>query len=442
MSPTELQGVRTQINDMLRQQIIQPSKSPRGAPAILVRRKDVQGKPQPPRFVVDYRALNSVTKSDGFPLPQVIDILDWLGGGKSFAKLDLANGYWQVPMREEDREKTAVVTHFGLFEFISMPFGLKTAGATFQRLMQATFADYLMGNVTGSSDSQDGFCMPYVDDLCVRSLSDDSALEHYQKIFERAAKVGMQFKPLKCSFFSTSLEVLGHVIFPHGRIADPKKVQAITNFPMVDSQTAVQKFLGMIGSYRHHIEHFAQRTYHLRQLLKKDRKFTATNEVVAEFNDLKNALTSPDVMLQYPDWSRTFHVHTDASKLGVGAVLMQEDDQRQLRPLQYASQALSPTQQRWDTREQELYAVKWAVEQWRPYLLGRKLIVETDHANLKWLCSIAPQKAKLARWASLLAEYDFELRHRPGNINAVPNALSRYPSAQTFNNLIIIIIIY
>ena len=138
-------------------------------------------------------------------------------------------------------------------------------------------------------------------------------------------------------------------------------------------------------------------------------------------------------MLQYPDWSRTFHVHTDASKLGVGAVLMQEDNQRQLRPLQYASQALSPTQQCWDTREQELYAVKWAVEQWRPYLLGRKLIVETDHANLKWLCSIAPQKAKLARWASLLAEYDFELRHRPGNINAVPDALARYPLAQTFH---------
>ena len=91
-------------------------------------------------------------------------------------------------------------------------------------------------------------------------------------------------------------------------------------------------------------------------------------------------------------------------------------------------------------REQELYTVKWAVEQWRPYLLGHKFIMETDRTNLKWLCSIAPQKAKLARWASLLAEYDFELGHRPGNINAVPDALSRYPSAQTFNNLIIIII--
>ncbi|KAL9984580.1 hypothetical protein ACROYT_G006890 [Oculina patagonica] len=371
-----------------------------------------------------------LTKSDGFPLPQVIDILDWLGGGKAFAKLDLANGYWQVPVREEDREKTAVVTHCGLFEFISMPFGLKTAGATFQRLMQATFSDFLMGNVTGSSDKQHGFCMPYVDDLIVRSMSHVDALEHYRRIFERATKVGMQFKPSKCTFFSTHLEVLGHVVTLDGRIPDPKKIQAITNFPMVNSQSAVQKFLGMVGFYRHHIPRFAQRTYHLRQLLQKNKKFHLTAQVEAEFKDLIAAITGPDVLLHYPDWSKPFHVHTDASKLGVGAVLMQEDDQNHLRPLQYASQAFSPTQQRWDTREQELYAVKWAVEQWRPYLLGRKFVIETDHANLKWLCSIAPHKAKLARWASLLAEYDFELCHRPGHTNVVPDALSRNPVSQ------------
>ena len=281
MSPSELQAVRDQITAMLKQDIIRPSKSPWGAPAILVRRKDLHGKPQPPRFVVDYRALNSVTKSDGFPLPQVIDILDWLGGGKTFAKLDLANGYWQVPVREEDREKTAVVTHCGLFEFISMPFGLKTAGATFQRLMQATFSDFLMGNVTGSSDNQTGFCMPYVDDLIVRSMSDYGALEHYEQIFKRAAQVGMQFKPSKCTFFSTHLEVLGHIVTPNGRIPDPKKVQAISDFPMVNSQTAVQKFLGMVGFYRHHIPSFAQRTYHLRELLQKDKKFQPTAMVTS-----------------------------------------------------------------------------------------------------------------------------------------------------------------
>ena len=208
MSLSELQAARNQINDMLKQDIIRPSKSPWGAPAILVRRKDLHGKPQPPRFVVDYRALNSVTKSDGFPLPQVIDILDWLGGGKSFAKLDLANGYWQVPVREEDREKTAVVTHCGLFEFISMPFGLKTAGATFQRLMQATFSDFLMGNVTGSSDNQAGFCMPYVDDLIVRSMSDYGALEHYEQIFEWLFKSECSLNPPNVPFSQYTLKYL------------------------------------------------------------------------------------------------------------------------------------------------------------------------------------------------------------------------------------------
>ena len=197
--------------------------------------------------MVDYLALDSVTKGDGFPLPQVIDILDWLGVGKLFAKLDLANGHWQVPFREEDRGKNSRSHPLWIVEFISMPFGLKTAGATFQRLMQATFSDFLMGNVTSSSDNQTGFCMPYVNDLIVHSRSDYGALEHYEQIFKGAAQVGMQFKPSKCTFFSTHLEVLGHIVTPNGRIPDPKKVQALSDFPLVNSKTAVQRFLGMVG---------------------------------------------------------------------------------------------------------------------------------------------------------------------------------------------------
>ena len=306
--------------------------------------------------MVDYCVLNSVTKSDGFPLPQVIDILDWLGGGKAFAKLDLANGYCQVPVREEDREKTAVVTHYGLFEFICMPFGLKTAGAIFQSLMQATFSDFLMGNMTGSSDHQHGFYMP-VDDLIVRSMSHVDALEHYRRIFERATQVGMHFKSSKCTFFSTHLEVLGHVVTLNGRIPDPKKIHAVTNFPMVNCQSscfAEVPWNGRLLQASHPT---------LWQLLQKNKKFQLTTQVEAEFNDLTAVITGPDVLLHYPDWSKPFHVHTGASKLGIGTVFMQEDDQHSLRLLQYASQAFSPTQQRWDTREQELYAVKWAVEQ-------------------------------------------------------------------------------
>ena len=138
-------------------------------------------------------------------------------------------------------------THCGLVEFISMPFVLKTTGATFQELMQATFSDFLMGNVIGSSDNQTDFCVLYIEDLIIRSMSDYGALEHYEQIFQRASQVGMQFKPSKCTFFSTHHEVLGHIFTPNGSIPDSKKVQAISDFLIVNSQTAVQKFLGMVG---------------------------------------------------------------------------------------------------------------------------------------------------------------------------------------------------
>ena len=156
--------------------------------------------------------------------------------------------------------------------------------------MQATFSDFLVGHVTGSSDNQTCFCMPYVD-LIICNMSDYGALEHYEQIFQRATQVGMQIKPSKCTLFSTHLEVLGHIVTPNGRIPDPKKVQAISDFPMVNSQTAVQKFLGMVGFYRHHIPSFAQKTYHLCKLLQKDRTFQLTAQVKAEFNDLIAVLT-------------------------------------------------------------------------------------------------------------------------------------------------------
>ena len=138
-----------------------------------------------------------------------------------------------------------------------------------------------MGNATSSSDNQTGFCMPYVNDLIVHSRSDYGALEHYEQIFKGAAQVEMQFKPSKCTFFSTHLEVLGHIVTPNGRIPDPKKVQALSDFPMVNSKTAVQRFLGMVGFYRHHIPSFAQRTYHLRERLQREKKFQPTAMVTS-----------------------------------------------------------------------------------------------------------------------------------------------------------------
>ena len=175
---------------MLKLHIIRPSFSSWGAPCILVRKPLEKGLPQPPRFVVDYRGLNTVTAGDGYPIPSVSNVLDALSGGKKFAKLDLASRYWQVLVNPDHMHKTAFATHLGLYEFLRMPYGLKTAPQTFQRILNSVFADFLYQ-----------WLIIYIDDVIVWANTDHEALSRYELIFERAAKFGIQFKPTKCVFF-------------------------------------------------------------------------------------------------------------------------------------------------------------------------------------------------------------------------------------------------
>ena len=140
--------------------------------------------------MVDYGALNQVTKGDGYPIPSVSNILDTLGGGKIFAKLDLASGYWQVPVNPQHIPKTAFVTHLGLFDFLRMPYGLKTAPQTFQRILNTVYSDFLYQ-----------WLIIYIDDIVIWSSEPTEALPQYEKVFQRAQKFGLQFKPQKCYFF-------------------------------------------------------------------------------------------------------------------------------------------------------------------------------------------------------------------------------------------------
>ena len=149
-----------------------------------------KGKPQPPHFVVDYCGLNAVTSGNGYPIPSVANILDAISEGKLFAKLDLASGYWQIPVNRQHQHKTAFATHLGLWEFLKMPFCLKTAGQTFQRVLNTVFSDYLYK-----------WLIIYIDDCISWSMSYTEALGHYAKIFERAAHFSIQFKPSKCEIF-------------------------------------------------------------------------------------------------------------------------------------------------------------------------------------------------------------------------------------------------
>ena len=189
-SPSELAAIKDELQKMLKLHIIRPSFSSWGAPCILVRKPLEKGLPQPPRFVVDYRGLNTVTAGDGYPIPSVSNVLDALSGGKKFAKLDLASGYWQVLVNPDHMHKTAFATHLGLYEFLRMPYGLKTAPQTFQRILNSVFADFLYQ-----------WLIIYIDDVIVWANTDHEALSRYELIFEWAAKFGIQFKPTKCVFF-------------------------------------------------------------------------------------------------------------------------------------------------------------------------------------------------------------------------------------------------
>ena len=228
--------------------------------------------------------------------------------------MDLASGYWQIMLQKQDRPKTAFNTHLGLFQFLRLPFGLKTASSTFQCILNTIFSYFLYN-----------FVVIYVDDVISWSNSQDEALKHYELIFKRAVDHDVQFKPGKCSFFSQSLEILGHHVTDKGRTPTTKGIDAILKMPTPRSPTDVKRFLGLTGYFRDYIPQMAERTKFLRNLLRKGVRFVCEPDHEKEFNNLKSAVVSPNAMLHHhPDWQRTFEVHTDASKRGVGAMLAQE----------------------------------------------------------------------------------------------------------------------
>ena len=227
-------------------------------------------------------------------------------------------------------------------------------------------------------------------------------------------------------FLSQDLQVLGHHITPTGRLPTTKGTEANSAMPRPKNASGVKRFLGMVGYFREYICDMSNRTKRLCTILCKGTPFKWTSAHDAEFTDLKRALLSPETMLYHPDWNSTFELHTDASKHGVGAMWAQMHDGH-LCPVKFASHSFMSTESRWPATHQELFAIKWCLEHFHPYVLGRKLKVVMDHANLQFLTSISPQQSKLARWCLSMAEFDFVIEHCPGIEHVVPNTLSQAP---------------
>ena len=411
------QALEKLLNDLKERGIITESMSPWAAPIVLVPKKDGNL-----RLCIDYRKLNDVTQADAYPIPRVDDMLDSLHGCQYFSSLDLATGYWQIAMDEDDKAKTAFTTPVGLYEFSVMPMGCKNGPATFQRVMELV----LRGLCNAPSSP---FCRVYFDDVLSASKTIAEQLCILKSVFDRVRSVGLKFKLSKCSFLQTELVFLGHHISVDGVKADPQKVSCVEDWPVPKSIHDIRSFLGFTGYYRRFIQSYAQKSAPLAALTGKHVKFHWSKACAASFRLLKSSLCSAPV-LAYPDFSLDagkFVLDTDASNLAIGGVLSQVQ-QGVERPIAFGSRILSKSERNYDASEREALALVHFLAHFRVYLLGRPFQARTDNTALTALRSLKEPRGRKARWLELLAEYDFVINHRPGRIHRNADCLSRVPS--------------
>lgn len=400
-------AILPELNELLRQHFIEKSTSQYASPLILVPKKG--GKV---RICVDYRKLNAKTTREIYPMPRIDDTLDRLHGAEIFSSLDLKSGYWQVPVAEADRHKTAFITKYGLYQWTSMPFGLCNAPATFQRLMDA-----ILQGLNWQC------CLVYLDDVIIYSKDINEHGKHLEQVFAALSKANLRLNAAKCNFAKEELRYLGHMISAKGIHPDSAKTDPLNQLPNPKNVHDVRALLGMLGYYRRFIRNFATIAEPLTRLLKAEVPFKWGPEQEEAKATLLRAMTSQPI-LAYPDFSKPFIIQTDASDVGVGAVLSQIQDGKE-HPISYASETLDQTKRSYSATEREAYAIHWAVNYFRPYVHGRKFQLQTDHKALEYIFEGKAKNQKLLRWALSIQEFDFEVVYRKGKENGNADGLSR-----------------
>ncbi|WVZ93098.1 hypothetical protein U9M48_039107 [Paspalum notatum var. saurae] len=372
MDTNQLARLKDQIQELLDKGYIHPSRSPWGAPVIFVPKKDGTQ-----RMCIDYRALNDVTIKNKYPLPRIDDLFDQLKGASVFSKIDLRSGYHQLKIRASDIPKTAFVSLYVLYEFTVMSFGLKNAPAYFMYFMNKVFMEYL-----------DKFAVVFIDDILVFSTNEEEHEKHLRMVLQKLRENQLYAKLSKCEFWLLEVSFLGHIISMGGTSVDPSKIKALQDWVAPQNVSEIRSFLGLAGYYRRFVKNFSKIAQPLSKLLAKGTTFEWTNKCQFSFEELKKLLTTTPVLIM-PDVQKPFIVYCDASRQGLGCVLMQEG-----HVVAYASRQLREHEPNYPTHDLELAAV--------------------PDLNLKQ-----------RRWLELIKDYDVNINYYPEKANVVADALNR-----------------
>lgn len=403
------EAIAKQVNDLLDAKIIRPSISPYSSPAWIVDKKpDASGKKKV-RMVINYSKLNDQTIEDKFPLPRIDEILDNLGKSQYFTCLDLSQGYHQILMDERSIEKTAFTTPQGHFEYTRLPFGLKNAPSSFQRIMNEVLSNHINKR-----------CFVYLDDIIIFSKSLQQHINDIKLIFDDLAKANLKIQPFKSEFLTKKVEFLGHIVTPQGISPNPKKIEAIQKYPIPVNVKEIKSFLGLIGYYRRFIPNFAHIVYPINKCTRKGEKIDPTDPTYLRAFEHCKTLIATSPILAYPDFEKKFTVTTDASDIAIGSVLSQEN-----HPIAFYSRTLNSAEKNYSTIERELLSIVEATKHFRPYLYGRRFLIQTDHNPLVWLNKLKTINSRLIRWKIKLDEYEYDIEHLKGSVNKVADALSR-----------------